>query len=211
RMLSIKEITEYLYWKIQYIFDPDLSNYHYEYFYTRFWGLNSEFYINKNILDIGCGPRGSLYWAKQASKCVGLDPLAHFYRKMKPQSSNMQLIQGYSEQIPFPDNTFDIVSSFNSLDHVQSPEKTCSEIYRVLKPQTYFLLITEINHPPTLTEPHNIKPDYILSLLGKFDIIKLNYYKKIYTRRIYKSLREEKTLQNPQENGIMIGMFYKKI
>jgi ubiquinone/menaquinone biosynthesis C-methylase UbiE len=41
---------------------------------------------------------------------------------------------GIGENIPFPDNTFDIVCSFQVLEHVQDPYRVLSESWRVLKP-----------------------------------------------------------------------------
>ena len=39
-----------------------LNNKHYEQFYTEIFDLDKNFYNDKIILDIGCGPRGSLEW-----------------------------------------------------------------------------------------------------------------------------------------------------
>ncbi|MCM8813188.1 MAG: class I SAM-dependent methyltransferase [Candidatus Omnitrophica bacterium] len=44
------------------------------------------------------------------------------------------VIQGVGEQLPFPDDTFDIVYSSNVLEHVQNPEGCFREALRVLKP-----------------------------------------------------------------------------
>src|SRR5687767_10314946 len=40
-----------------------LLNTHYEPFYTTVFGLTHADYAGKAVLDIGCGPRGSLEWA----------------------------------------------------------------------------------------------------------------------------------------------------
>ena len=50
-------------------------NYHYEYFYTEHFHLAKEDFTGKRILDIGCGPRGSLEWADNALVRIGIDPL----------------------------------------------------------------------------------------------------------------------------------------
>ena len=85
-------------------------------------------------MDIGCGPRGSLEWAEMATVRVGLDPLAESYRELGTEEHRMQYVASGSENVPFPDGTFDIVTSFNSLDHVHNLNKTIREIKRVLKP-----------------------------------------------------------------------------
>jgi ubiquinone/menaquinone biosynthesis C-methylase UbiE len=45
-----------------------------------------------------------------------------------------RLIAAFGEEIPFEDNTFDIVYSTNVLEHVQDPLKVLEEGLRVLKP-----------------------------------------------------------------------------
>ena len=89
----------------------------YEYFYTVFFGLDLTHYDGKKILDIGCGPMGSLEWADQASIRIGLDPLANDYRSIGAASHNMGYVAAASEYIPFADEMFDFVTSVNSLDH----------------------------------------------------------------------------------------------
>ena len=49
------------------------KNDHYKPFYTDFFGIDYSFYENKNILDIGCGPRGSLEWADNTKNRIGID------------------------------------------------------------------------------------------------------------------------------------------
>lgn len=36
----------------------------------------------RRVLDVGCGPRGSLEWADRARVRVGLDPLVDAYREL---------------------------------------------------------------------------------------------------------------------------------
>ena len=55
---------------------------HYAYFYTTHFGLSETDYAGKAVLDIGCGPMGSLEWATMVRERVGLDPLADAYRRL---------------------------------------------------------------------------------------------------------------------------------
>ena len=66
---------------------------------------------------------------------IGLDPLVNEYYKLDggTLSHKMKYVCGYSEDMPFPDETFDFVFSINSLDHVDDLDETISEIKRVLK------------------------------------------------------------------------------
>ena len=45
----------------------------YRWAFTEHFGLDPGFYRGKRLLDVGCGPRGSLEWADMAAERVGLD------------------------------------------------------------------------------------------------------------------------------------------
>lgn len=143
---------------------------HYEYFYTHFFGVDAAQYNGKKVLDIGCGPMGSLEWADQASVRIGLDPLAKEYRSLGTTSHRMAYAAAASEYIPFADETFDFVASFNSLDHVDDVYRTVEEMKRVTATRGLILIITEIQHTPTLTEPHRLDFSVTNSFCPEFTI-----------------------------------------
>lgn len=128
---------------------------HYQHFFTAFFGLTKADYDGKAVLDIGCGPCGSLEWADNARERVGLDPLADAYRKLvEDDKQKMTYCAAPSEHNPFPDGHFDVVTTFNSLDHVDDVDATIAEMKRVTAPTGRILVIVEIGHAPTPTEPH---------------------------------------------------------
>jgi ubiquinone/menaquinone biosynthesis C-methylase UbiE len=160
-----KELHELSYWKRQKKTEGRLANDHYAYFFTTHFGLDPSFYSGKFVLDIGCGPRGSLEWADMASRRIGVDPLAMEYLKLGANNHRMEYIASPSETIPLSDGECDIVSSFNSLDHVESVEKTIREIKRITRPCGVFLLLVEVNHPPTACEPHQLTQSSLIRML----------------------------------------------
>lgn len=151
--LSRKEKAELAFWESRLQQQGVHSNDHFAYFYTTHFGLDWAFYRGKRLLDIGCGPRGSLEWATEAGLRVGLDPLARAYRQLGTDRHAMQYVAAGAEQIPFPDAFFDVVSSFNSLDHVDDLEQVIAEIIRVLRPGGHLLILTDIHQHPTVLEP----------------------------------------------------------
>jgi SAM-dependent methyltransferase len=146
-------------------------NDHFVHFYTEHFGLDKEFYTGKKILDIGCGPMGSLEWADQAAQRIGLDPLADSYKTLGTDKQKMTYTASGSENIPFPNGHFDVVCSFNSLDHVDDLDKTIAEIKRVLRPGGLFLLITDVNHDPTPAEPIVFSWDIVTRFDPEFKLI----------------------------------------
>jgi ubiquinone/menaquinone biosynthesis C-methylase UbiE len=207
-----KEFNELLYWKSQNFNEGVLKNDHYEYFYTTHFGINKSFYDRKIIMDVGCGPRGSLEWAKNSKRKIGLDPLANDYLKLGVDKHSMEYISSPSENIPLEDETCDAIFSFNSLDHVENIHKSINEIKRCTKPGGLILLLVEVNHPPTSCEPHNISPKFILnSLEPEFTPQQVNVY-KITNRGMYYSIKEGEKFDNAliySEKGYFSAKFVK--
>ncbi|MBI4232413.1 class I SAM-dependent methyltransferase [Candidatus Peregrinibacteria bacterium] len=86
------------------------------------------------ILHIGSGAEGEINFIEIGSR-FAIDPLADFYKIHFGHILNKQvtLLKGKGENLPFADNSFDLVIAFNSLDHTESPSQVLSEIVRVLK------------------------------------------------------------------------------
>jgi ubiquinone/menaquinone biosynthesis C-methylase UbiE len=161
-----KRFSELRYWRSRKKSEGELSNEHYRHFYTSHFGIDESEYEGGVLLDIGCGPRGSLEWASMAGRRIGLDPLADDYLRLGADRHAMEYVSAPSEAIPLEDASCDAVFSFNSLDHVESVEQTVSEIKRVTKPGGRFLLLVEVNHPPTACEPHELSVDGLLTMLA---------------------------------------------
>ena len=163
---------------------------HYEYFFTTFFGLSAGDYAGRAVLDIGCGPCGSLEWADGARERVGLDPLADRYRKLAKETQAMAYCAASSEAIPFGDGYFDCVSSFNSLDHVDDVEATIREIKRVTAPAGRILLIVEIGHAPTPTEPHWLDQSVAAKFAPEFEPAGVHLFGVREDHNLYASLKE---------------------
>jgi ubiquinone/menaquinone biosynthesis C-methylase UbiE len=97
---------------------------------------------NHRILDIGCGT-GTLAVAIKAwvpgVEVVGLDPdpkaLARARRKAERAGVSIRLDQGFADQLPYPDASFDRVFSSLMFHHLPHEAKlaTLREVRRVLK------------------------------------------------------------------------------
>lgn len=170
--LPPKALAELAYWRQRYAAEGQrLSNSHYEPLFTRVYGLTGDDYAGKVILDIGCGPRGSLEWVAMAKQRVGLDPLVPLYRELGITEHRMEYVAAPSEAVPFPTGHFDITTCLNALDHVDDIEQTILEIKRVTRPGGLFLLSTEIDHEPTATEPIRITTDTLRLLEPEFETL----------------------------------------
>jgi SAM-dependent methyltransferase len=149
-----------------------------EWTYTGLFGLDRDWYRGKRILDVGCGPRGSLDWAAGvAAACVGLDPLADAYRELGTDDHAMDYVNGVAERMPFPDASFDVVGTFNSLDHVDDVPRAVAEIARVLRPGGHLLLVTDVNHPARLMEPQTFGWEVMRLFEDDFDVLDERRYR----------------------------------
>lgn len=186
-----KEYSEFQFWAGRYAIAKKLDNDHYEYFYTKFFGLDRDWYCDKRILDIGCGPRGSLEWADVAQERVGLDPLIDRYRNLGIDRHKMAYCHAPVEKIPFPDGAFNVVTSFNSLDHVENVDMAIAESVRVLAPGGTLLVIVEVNHSARPTEPIEITENELKEQFARCMTLRSwRAYSIRYDHDIYRSLSE---------------------
>ena len=162
---------------------------HYEHFFTAFFGLTRDDYAGLALLDIGCGPCGSLEWAAGARERVGLDPLAGEYRKLAHDDQAMSYCAAPSEAIPFADGHFDAVSAFNCLDHVDDVAATVREIKRVTAAKGRVLLIVETGHVPTPTEPHRLDESVVDLFAPEFKVVSTRSFGVRADHNLYASLK----------------------
>jgi ubiquinone/menaquinone biosynthesis C-methylase UbiE len=131
------------------------------------------------VLDIGCGPRGSLDWATTAGERIGLDPLAADYTRLNGRRGGTSFVTGVAEAIPFPDRHFDIVATFNSLDHVDDFDKAVAEISRVTRPGGVLLILTDVAHAPTFAEPQNLSWEVLERFRDDWDVVREQHFLKV--------------------------------
>lgn len=95
---------------------------------------------NKHVLEIGIGQGAdSIQIVKRGAKYYGIDLTETSIKRIKDRFTFLDLpykeIQlANAEEIPYPDDSFDIVYSHGVIHHSPNIEKIVSEIHRVLKP-----------------------------------------------------------------------------
>ena len=171
-----KRFHELNFWRERKAIEGTLDHSLYEQMFTEFFGLERSFYRGKRLLDIGCGPRGSLEWADDAIERIGVDPLVDDYRELGIGSHQMTYECAPAEALPFPSGHFDVVSSLNSLDHVDDLDRTLAEIHRVLRGEGSFLLIVEVGHDPSPTEPVSLAWDIVDRLRSDYQVLTEHHY-----------------------------------
>ena len=173
-----KGAAELSYWQQRKAAEGELVNEGYRFFYTTHFGLPEGFHRGLRMLDVGCGPRGSLEWADGAARRVGLDPLAAAYAELGTAEHAMEYVAAGAESMPFADASFDVVSTINSLDHVDDLDRVIAELKRVVAPGGTLLLITDVNHDPTPCEPQVFGWDVVERFAPEFSLVEERHFEK---------------------------------
>lgn len=104
---------------------------------------------DKAVLDVACGEGyGSALIADVAQSVVGVDlsEEAVFHARSTYGRENLTFVCGGAASLGFPDDSFDVVVSFETVEHLLEQEQMISEIRRVLRPDG-FLVISSPNRP----------------------------------------------------------------
>jgi ubiquinone/menaquinone biosynthesis C-methylase UbiE len=213
-----KAAAELAFWRSRLNGQSALANDHYEHFYTTHFGWEQEFYRGKRILDIGCGPRGSLEWAAAAGLRIGADPLATAYRQLGTKRHCMYYVTCGAERLPFGAAAFDVVCAFNALDHVDDLAQAVGEIKRVLAPRGHFLLLSEIHRRPTVLEPSAYTWDIVARFQPELAIVEERHIEyTVFSPEgfgdIYQSLRRGTPYNHGdvrERSGILSARFCKR-
>lgn len=99
-------------------------------------GLDSRSVAGKTVLDGGCGHGALVYtFARMgAKKVTGIDLEPSVPADVFIDAGNARFVKGSLLNLPFADNSFDLVASSGVLHHTEDPEKGFSELARVLRP-----------------------------------------------------------------------------
>lgn len=143
---------------------------------------------NKSVLDLGCGTGGrTAAWFKNYKfkhvSGLEIDPVyiqaARNFAKIRGLNSEYKV--GFGEDIPFDDESFDAVLSFDVLEHVADVPKTLAECRRVLKPNGKLFLVF-----PTYYQPR----EHHLGLVTKVPGLQLFFSGKTLVRAYYEIIEE---------------------
>ncbi len=87
------------------------------------------------LLDAGCGSgMFSAMAVNEGAEVVGIDAAPGLLEVARQRNPNNNFLEEDLEALPFDDNSFDVVTAFNSLQYAGSFEKALAEATRVLKP-----------------------------------------------------------------------------
>jgi ubiquinone/menaquinone biosynthesis C-methylase UbiE len=93
---------------------------------------------NQRLLDVGCGTGFIFDLAHDLFQHMeGIDLTPEMLARVTPRG-NLTVRLGEAENLPFPPSSFDVVTCYSVLHHIEDLEVVFSEIRRVLKPGGLF-------------------------------------------------------------------------
>ncbi len=133
---------------------------------SPYWGEHTARYIfslpyikEKKVLDIACGTGYGLGILKSQARYVGgVDIDIESARQALTECDEKAgVLLGDAANLPFQDESYDVVVSFETLEHIHERTKFLSEIKRILKPAGLLILSTPNAHftKPVSGQPTN--------------------------------------------------------
>lgn len=123
--------------------DEDRGRVAYEHLHR--YAIWREYVSGKRVLDLACGTgHGSYIVASEAAEVVGFDLKASAVRRASKSFTrpNLKFMTGDGPDLPFDDQSFDVVIANDVLPNVDNPEALAREARRVLAEGGLFLAST---------------------------------------------------------------------
>jgi len=131
------------------------------------YAMALELAAGKNVLDIACGEGyGSHLMADTAGAVTGVDIDESTVKSAseKYRHDKLKFLVGSAAKIPCADHSFDLVVSFETIEHHDQHEEMMSEIKRVLKPDGILLISSPdkkyYSDEPGYKNPYHVKELY---------------------------------------------------
>jgi SAM-dependent methyltransferase len=108
----------------------------------------------KHVLDVGCGEgRFCRMLATRGLSTAGIDPAESLIRQARRLHPDGDYRTAQAEQLPFEDETFDLVVAYLSLIDIRDVRQAIDEMNRVLRPGGH-LLIANLNSFYSASNPN---------------------------------------------------------
>lgn len=144
------------------------------------YALAMNFAEGKVVLDIACGEGyGANLIAEKAEKVIGIDidetTINNAAKKYK--RPNLVFKKGSATNLPLEENQFDVIISFETIEHIEQQDQMLTEIKKVLKPGG--LLIISTPDKKTYSDETGFRNKFHVKELYKEEFISLiqGYFK----------------------------------
>ena len=153
--------------------------------------INSE----SSILDVATGTGDVAFEIAERynANIIGLDyaegmiTVAKKKALQKKISGKITFIQGDGENLPFEDNSYDVIFCNHVLEHIPDDDKAMEELYRILKPNGMAILQIpqDLNREKTFEDNSITDSKERARIFGQYDHV------RIYGRDYFEKLRSK--------------------
>jgi len=171
----------------------------------------------EKLLDIGCGTgHWTDFFVRHGFQVTGVDSSESMLNIAKRKNIKAQFILANSENLPFEDESYSIITSITMLEFVENQDKAIRELYRILK-KGGWLIIGCLNADSTIGM--NKKKDEVLkhanlfrisdlkSMFYQFKLLKIN--QGVYVKENYEIIEPLNNLSNIEP--AFIGLLLQKL
>ncbi|MDW3195784.1 MAG: class I SAM-dependent methyltransferase [Cytophagales bacterium] len=160
-------------------------------------------YIKGDLLELGCGEgRGIRELAPLADSYTAIDKIGEVIEQLSGDFPEHKFQQGHFPPMPYQDNSFDTIVTFQVIEHIKKDQLFLKEIARILKPGGTALVSTP-NIKMTLSRnPWHIR-EYTADQLAN---IAKQYFSKVDMRGVAGS---EKVIAYHDENRASVQKIMK--
>lgn len=134
------------------------------------------FVEGRSVLDCACGEGyGSALLAGRAATVSGVDisarAVAHARKRYGAGRDNLEFIEADCANLPFEDDAFDVVVSFETLEHIERQSAMLDEFRRVLRPEGLLILSSPDKH--TYSDERGYHNEYHVRELYRDELVAL--------------------------------------
>ncbi len=100
-------------------------------------------WIKGDLLEVGCGEGRGIDWMlPSVSSYTAIDKIESAVALLREKYPNCKFVSDHLPPLPFDDNSFDSVVSFQVIEHIENDDLFLKEIFRVLRPGGIALMTT---------------------------------------------------------------------
>ena len=175
--------------------------------FPRYFGTLAQARSSDSVLEIGCG-EGLLLAELAGNEKYGIDPSLLALLRAR-RRSNARYAVARAEELPFPDESFDLVVSVGVMEHFQNVDAATAEIRRVLKPAARYVALLQTDM--TRLQRLQVKArEYLLPLPRPVALLRW-LRKKLSAKRIVQPFRKSYTAQSAADCLTRNGLAVRRI